>query len=234
MLSYCVKHKYIKEHPFKDLKKLDEPEMFKPFLEVEEAFKLLDVAQKTDQNTYIFVSVALYAGLRQKEILNLKWKDIDWKRQHLTVQCDNDVRTKSNKYRIVSMEEDLVNILSEHRKFNLFASEYLISSKGAKRVCIKKAYRNVLQRADLGKPASARVLRTTSCSFWAMTGVPLKQAQLWMGHSDVKITAEIYSQIVPSLQKEYLNSISKLRSKECGTNLAQLDENNKLCHGIKS
>ena len=97
----------------------------------------------------------------------------------------------------------------------------MLSSKGAKRVCIKKAYRNVLQKINLGKPATPRVLRTTCCSFLAMTGVPLKQAQLWMGHSDIKITAEIYSHIVPSLQEAYLNSISKLKAKELGTNLAQ-------------
>ncbi|HOW17075.1 MAG TPA: hypothetical protein PK443_05120, partial [bacterium] len=56
------------------------------------------------------------------------------------------------------------------------------------------------------------------------TGVPLKQAQIWMGHSDVKITAEIYSMIIPSLQESYLNSISKLKAKELGTNLAQSEE----------
>ena len=38
----------------------------------------------------------------------------------------------------------------------------------------------------------------------------MKQAQEWLGHSDIQLTANIYSQIVPSAQQKYLNSISSL------------------------
>jgi len=135
------------------------------------------------------------------------------------VRCDNERRTKSNKYRIVPIEKNLRDILERLRKESKFDSPYLFSTllslsfrKYSEPI---KGIRVAAKRAGLKKrPVNTRMLRSTCCSFWAMTNVPMKQAQLWIGHHDIEITAEIYSMSVPSIVESYRNSISKLFSEK--------------------
>ena len=120
------------------------------------------------------------------------------------------MRTKSNKFRVAHLEANLNNLLIEHKKEVELKSPYIISVTGDRVVDIKKSLRKAVKESGLNKHIRIKDLRTTACSFWASTGVPMKQAQEWLGHSDIQLTANIYSQIVPSAQQKYLNSISSL------------------------
>ena len=210
MFNYAVDCGDLKENPWAKLKKLPSPKMSKPFLEPDEALQLLEASKTLGTNIHLFIFIAIYTAMRRGEIFNLKWSDVDWKRNLITVNCDSETRTKSNKYRVIELEKDLKEILWAEKLKQEFTSAYIISNNGskAKLTDIKNSFKVALSKTKITKHVTPKTLRTTACSFWAMRGVPLKQAQEWMGHSDVNLTANIYSQIVSSLKDNYLNSIS--------------------------
>ncbi len=224
--NYCMDLDYIEKNPWQKLKKMPQPKEQKVFLEVDEAKKLLEAAKTVTKETYIVTAIAIFAGLRRGEITALKWVDVDYlHRKQLTIRCDDENRTKSNKYRIVDIDEQLIAILKQHRIESEFRSPYVVSNKdGSRLIDPKKGFASAVAKSGIKKHVTLKTLRTTACSFWASSGVPLKQAQLWLGHSDIELTSEIYSHIVPSLQSKYLNSISNLFKEKQNSEINPLPE----------
>ncbi len=79
------------------------------FLQKEEIEKLLDNSNGLYPVLYTF----LKTGLRKSELINLKWKDIDFKRKYITVESKEDWRTKTGNTREIPITDDLVEILNK-------------------------------------------------------------------------------------------------------------------------
>ena len=49
----------------------------------------------------------LKTGLRKSELINLKWKDIDFRRKYITIESKEDWRTKTGNTREIPIGNDL-------------------------------------------------------------------------------------------------------------------------------
>jgi integrase len=152
----------------------------------------------------LYLAAAL-TGLRQGELLGLKWLDIDFHAHRVRV-ADNFTRgqmdsPKSHEGRSVPLAARLTDALNELRRQSRFPAEddlvfchpeighVFDPSK------MRKRFNETTERAGVRK-ITFHELRHTFGTQMATAGAPLRAIQEWMGHADAK-TTEIYRHYAP-------------------------------------
>ncbi|WP_324612456.1 tyrosine-type recombinase/integrase [Massiliimalia timonensis] len=204
--------------------KVDRPKRndYQPvFLDAEELQRLFQVVKGT--RLELPVLVAAFYGLRRGEVCGLKWDAIDFERGTITIKhtvTSIQVDGKTKMY-----AQDSAKTKSSMRTLPLVGSfaEYFREVKAAqelnKQVCGNcynyeyDGYVFVDELGDLMKPDYLTAyfpqyiqkhglkrmrfhdLRHSCASLLLANGVPLKQIQDWLGHSDFSTTANIYAHL---------------------------------------
>lgn len=149
----------------------------------------------------------LNTGLRLSEALALEYSDIDFKAKTITVAkhllfdgnrpvLEHSTKTASSKRTVILLDR-VAEKLSPSATGHLFCNEdgsYLTKCQLSKRwEKWQKTY---------GTTVTAHQLRHGFATMLFEAGVDLKDAQDLMGHSDIKITHEIYTHIRDKRKKE--------------------------------
>lgn len=151
---------------------------------------------------------AAMTGLRQGELLALKWKDIDWPARRVRV-ADNYPRgrydrvesTKSHLVRSIPMADRLAGELNRHFQASAWqADDDLVfchphSGRPYDASKLRKRFDSALERAELRR-ITFHELRHTFGTQMAAAGAPLRAIQEWMGHADAS-TTQIYAHYAP-------------------------------------
>lgn len=222
--------------------KVDRPRKnsFQPnFLTAEEMQQMFEIIKGTKMQ--LPVMVAAFYGLRRGEVLGLKWDAIDFNRGTLTIKRTVTQVKIDGKYQII--EQDSAKTKSSMRTLPLVGSfkEYFEEAKKAqefnKKVCgdsynydydgyvfvneigermkpdyLTTAFPEYLKRHGM-KKIRFHDLRHSCASLLLVNGVPLKQIQEWLGHSDFSTTANIYAHL------DYTSKISSAQAMENGLQL---------------
>lgn len=210
---------------------VDAPKVSKKEIEVwdeEDIKKFLDAAKES--RYYCAFLLALTTGMRQGEILGLRWKDIDVNNQTISVvqtlshkgqELSAGAKTESGNRQISIDEETLTQVL---RLKHLYKEEMMAS---------RPLYNDLdlVIRTSLGTPLSPRNLlrsfysiieksgvkkirfhdlRHTHASLMLKQGVNPKIVSERLGHANVRITLDTYSHLLPNLQKETAKEFGKL------------------------
>ena len=180
------------------------------FLSMEEVEALLgavsddEVLGPTDRALYL---TAAMTGLRQGELLALRWRDVDWPAARLRVRR-NYVRghwgtPKSRRgSRSVPMVDRVAGELERHFQRSAFqGDEDLVfahpqSGEVLDHSALVRRYKKALRAAGV-REVHFNDLRHTFGTRMAAAGVPLRTLQEWMGHRDFKTTL-IYADYAPS------------------------------------
>ena len=177
------------------------------FLEPGEVEDLLAAVPDSD---YGRVQRALYltavmTGMRQGELLALRWQDVDWPAQRIRVNR-NYVRgqfgtPKSRRGRSVPLADRLGGELDRLYKASAFqADDDLVfgnphTGKPMNGHTLTRTYQAALKRAGV-RQVRFHDLRHTFGTRMAAAGVPMRTLQEWMGHRDFKTTL-IYADYAP-------------------------------------
>lgn len=206
------------------------------FLDATEMQKLLEIVKGT--RLELPVLVAAFYGLWRGEVLGLKWDAIDFNRGTLTVKRTVTQVKIDGKYQII--EQDSAKTKSSLRTLPLVGSfrEYFMEVKKAQEInkkvcgnCYNHKYDGYIFVDELGermkpdyltsyfpeyiqkhgmKKMRFHDLRHSCASLLLANGVPLKQIQEWLGHSDFSTTANIYAHL------DYTSKISSAQAMEKG------------------
>jgi len=178
------------------------------FIELEELEALLqevpgDVLGAVERPLYL---TAAMTGLRQGELIALRWKDVDWKASLIRVRRNytrgrfGTPKTKRSS-RSVPMPERVAAVLEEHLKRSEYTgADDLVfchpetggpfdASK------MRKRFKDAIKAAGV-RSIRFHDLRHTFGTRMAAAGAPLRTIQEWMGHRDYK-TTEIYADYAP-------------------------------------
>ncbi len=168
--------------------------------------------------------LALTAGLRQGELLGLKWQDADLEMGRLQVRrsigringqgfVEQEPKSARSK-RSVSLTPMAVDALRKHRarqreqRLQALAWENndLVFSNGVGRPIeagnlLRRCFHPLLERAGLPR-MRFHDLRHTAATLLLTQGCHPKVVQEMLGHASISLTLDLYSHVVPSMQAE--------------------------------
>ncbi|WP_242301756.1 site-specific integrase [Bacillus cereus group sp. BfR-BA-01361] len=195
---------------------------------VEEVRKFLKYAKKSGRY-YIAFLLALTTGMRQGEILGLRWKDVDFEngcvRITQTLSSDGKdllpyTKTKSGS-RTIDLPEETVTALKKHWLFIRGEREKNCSYKNLDLVVctefgtpthksnIRRVFKSIIKKADIPK-IRFHDMRHTHATLLLLQGVNPKIVSERLGHADVRITLDTYSHLLPSMQKDTAIQFGKM------------------------
>jgi integrase len=199
----------------------------------EEVVTFLQAVLKHSPDSYPLFLCAIHTGLRSGEIAGLQWCDIDWSGKFITVR-NNLVRgrihsTKTDKTRRVDMSDDLLTELSDlkrHRKEEWLSRgeneipEWVFCNREGNPVDMhnvkNRQFFKCLEKAGLRR-MRFHDLRHTHASLLIQDGQSLKYVSDQLGHSSIKMTADVYGHLVPGANRQAVNRLPSLREspKDC-------------------
>ena len=181
----------------------------------------------------VWILTMLYCGLRPQETTQLKGMNIDWERRIMHVPGTKN----KNAVRDVPIPSALLEVLPRGNPFDyIFKSEQghplnsSIMARWWKSFKMKmnieagcKVYRNqVVPPYRVAEDLTPYCLRHTYCTDLQAAGVPINVAKELMGHSDISLTARIYTHKSDAAFNRAADLIEQYqRGTTCGTESAK-------------
>ena len=186
--------------------------------------KIIERAALADGRKKMFgVVLCLYSGLRVGELLALRWADIDFAQETLTVnKTCYDSRGENGKIcriedlpktvssrRVIPLPAQILKLLKKHKKQS--ESEYVISI-GAKPILVRSYQRSFeLMLKDLKiEHRGFHSLRHTFATRALECGMDVKTLAEILGHKNPTITLSRYTHSMPDHKKEMMNRLGKM------------------------
>lgn len=194
---------------------------------VEEINRFLKFAESDP--LYIAFHIAISTGMRQGEILGLRWQDIDFNKKILMVRqtllhdgkhLKSGTKSKAG-LRTISLPADTVIKLKKHHKQvineKLFAED--IYKDNDLVICTKlgtpinpsnltRTFQRLIERSQV-KLIRFHDLRHTHATILLSQNINPKIVSERLGHADVRITLNTYSHLLPNMQLEAAEKINQ-------------------------
>jgi integrase len=216
IFNYAVRHRYIEFNP---LREAERPRRRGHEGENEEKkMKVLSPAQvkallgKAKEQKYnMLITLAAFTGMRQGELLGLKWEDIDWEAKQIHVQRTFTkgrffaTKTKTSNRRI-----DLApTVMTDLKKWKLASGKNELGLVFSNEAGQPMNYSNMMNRhffPALKETGLPRVrfhdLRHTYASIMIEQGENLKYIQSQLGHSSPTVTLNVYAHLMKPANQE--------------------------------
>lgn len=190
-------------------------------LTVEQVRIFLRAALATHHGPALALAVA--TGMRPSEYIGLKWKDIDWARQTVSVVrslrrlngrwCFADTK-RSRSRRSIKLQNWIVAVLRELHTPTSCATPIRDSCPEATDLVLKtvsghpinsdrfaKGFKSILEQASLPR-IRLYDLRHTAATLALAAGVSPKVVSEQLGHASAAFTLDIYAHVLPHMQDE--------------------------------
>lgn len=184
---------------------------------------------------FIVYAIALFTGMRQGEILGLRWQDIDFNKKTLQVNQTLTHYGKSLKLgaktvssvRTISLPDKLIDFLVEHRKFYEECITKIKQRMGKDFVDydlvifnfstggtvfpanLTKTYIKDVKRSGLPH-IPFHSLRHTHATMLIEQNVNVKLISERLGHSKIAVTLDVYSHVTPNMQHEVASQLDQI------------------------
>ncbi|MBX6764679.1 site-specific integrase [Rubrobacter taiwanensis] len=188
-------------------------------LSPDQARAFLDAA-RGDRFETLYV-LAVHCGLREGELLGLKWEDVDLDAGTLAVRRTlSETRTghrfeapKNGKGRRIKLTTGAMKALRRHRKAQLeerlraaglWEDHGLVfpnqvgKTMNAKNLTAR-SFKQILERAGLPRTVRVHDLRHTCATILLKVGQHPKYVQELLGHANIGITLDTYSHVLPGM-----------------------------------
>ena len=176
--------------------------------------------------------IAVTTGLREGEILGLKWSDVDWKSKQIQVvrqaQRINKVGLVFSEpksaagRRCIQLGVSMMDKLREHMELQNLERQFqgdkwiendlifpsTIGTLKDPRNLIK-VFKQYLKKAGLPE-IRFHDLRHTAATLMLQMGTHPKIVQERLGHSDISLTLNTYSHVMPSMQEEVATKMDEM------------------------
>ncbi len=179
------------------------------------------------------ILLAVKTGLRFGELIALKWEDVDFKTQILTIGRNIvhgiEGSPKNNRTRTIPLTQSVIEMLSQKKQNN----GYILHDNNGKPLyytCCLKHLHKICKLAEL-RTISWHILRHTFASHLAAKGISVFAIKELLGHSDIKMTMR-YSHVNLPILKDAIELLEPAFQFN-GTITAQLqirDSNLKSCY----
>lgn len=213
------------------------PHKAQPF-NPEQSRHLLETANESKHPA--LYTTLLLCGLRLSEALGLGWQHIDFDARTLTIERSlarvgrkspegsklifEDCKTEQSR-RVLHLSESAIRALREQRRRQAEARLAALpgrwqdlglvftTDRGTplEQSNVHRDYKQLLAKAGL---PNVRIhdLRHSSASLLLNLGIPLKTIQSILGHSSIKVTADIYAHMAPAMARDAADRLDRIFS----------------------
>lgn len=180
--------------------------------------------------------LAFTTGLRQGELLGLRWSDVDWENKRIYIKRQlRRVREKgliyqelktNNSQRVIILSDLVISKLKEHQgyqkkeilfvgdrwedKENLIMFPSTIGTPLEPRNLFRH-FQEIIKQAELPR-IRFHDIRHTAATLMFKEGIHPKVVQEILGHSSISLTLDTYSHVIPSMQEEVASKLNTLLS----------------------
>jgi integrase/recombinase XerC len=192
--KFLLRQQIVTENPMLKILSPKTAKRLPVFVEKESMNNLLDNVEFGDDEegcrNKLIILLFYATGMRLSELIHLKQKDVDLHANQLKVLG------KRNKERIIPFHTELKNALEEYLlKKEVAHNEYLLTTKGGKKIYEKFVYRLVnkyLSEVTTIEKKSPHVLRHTFATHLLNNGADLNAIKELLGHANLSAT-QIYT-----------------------------------------
>ncbi|EOQ07818.1 MULTISPECIES: site-specific integrase [Bacillus cereus group] len=198
---------------------------------LEQVNYFIDESKNVKRLTRVYIAciMALLTGMRQGEIMALRWSDIDFKRHTLYIrqtltqgaQIKPGAKNESS-VRSIHMPAKLIEELKLHRQTISDEKKYyqrdyddhdlvVCARKGNPMIPrnLRKEFYNLTEKLGLPK-IRFHDLRHTHATMLIQQNVNVKLIADRLGHSDIETTLNTYSHVLPDMQKSVSDKLDKI------------------------
>lgn len=217
----------------------DDEEELPEYFEKDELVTFLKAVQEYGLfMDYLVFLILSYTGMRIGELIALKWRNIDFKKQTISItktyyNPDNNTKkyqlvppkTKKSRRKIVVSDEiinELIKYKAEQEKLiKHFGDSYNngdyifanVNRHPGYPVTIKflgTRMARILKKTDLNLSITPHSLRHTHTSLLAEAGVSLEEIMDRLGHGDDEVTRKVYLHVTTKMKTDAANKFSQL------------------------
>lgn len=174
---------WLEDSPMRKVKKPKEPRGRVRFLSDDERNRLLAACkQSLNSHLYPIVILALATGMRQGEILGLKWKDLDLNQGFLILN-----ETKNDERRRIPITGHVLETLKAYSKVRQIGTDLIFPGKNLQKpIDIRSPWGNALNTAQIDN-FRFHDLRHSAASYLAMGGATLAEIAEVLGHKTLQM-----------------------------------------------
>lgn len=173
---------------------------------------------------YVFFNIAFYTGMRKGEINALRWTDIEGNIIHVRRSVAQKIKGRplietppknKSSYRDLQIPKPLMTILEEHKerqkKDRRFRNDYRVCG-GMDCLRDSSITNRNFQYADAAGLPHIRIhdFRHTHASLLANAGVNIQEIARRLGHSDIKMTWDVYSHLYPKEEEKAVAILNEI------------------------
>jgi site-specific recombinase XerD len=204
---------WLKENPVSKVSKEKVNNIKERWLTFEEEEKLLLASPKWLQELIVF---SLETGLRQSELLNLQWSQIDLSRQTMTL-----LEQKNRAKDTLPLNKRAMGVLKEKAKIRYLRTPYVFCSNKGTKIDprnLLRAFYQAVKKAGI-EPLRWHDLRHTFATRLAQAGVDLYKIQKLGRWKEISMVSR-YAHHYPESLRDGVEVLDQIREK-ISTNLAQ-------------
>ncbi len=175
---------WLDDSPTRKVKKPTEARGRVRFLDDDERQRLLIACKESSSEwLYMCVILALSSGMRQSELMGLKWQDVNLKDGFIILH-----ETKNGDRRRVPLSGLALTLLNEHSKIRRLDTPLLFPSERnpQKPINLRSAFEYAMKRAEI-KEFHWHDLRHCTASYLAMNGASLAEIAEILGHKTMQM-----------------------------------------------
>lgn len=175
---------WLEDSPMRKVKKPKESRGRVRFLDDNERARLLQACKESSNEwLYMCVILALSTGMRQGELMGLKWSDVNLKDRYIILH-----ETKNGERRRVPLAGYALELLHEHAKVRRLDTPLLFPGKTHKDkpIDLRKPFETALKRAEI-TDFHWHDLRHCTASYLAMGGASLAEIAEILGHKTLQM-----------------------------------------------
>lgn len=238
--NFCITNSYMLVNPtYKIVIPKDDSNSNLTGVDIFTDEEINQITQSAKGYSYILFRLALATGLREGELLGLELGAVDLEANELivrqalksiTVYTDADTstkqtitgETKNKKTRTVPIPQSLISEIKTHincQKALFFKNgliyndtDFLFTTEGCQPINARnwqRAWERLLKRAGVRHRKFHNVRHTYASKLFA-AGVDLKTVSTLLGHSNIGITADTYTHVIPKLKTDAADKIDYL------------------------
>jgi integrase len=194
-----------------------------------EVKRFLEFVSGANTRYYTALHLAIATGMRQGEILGLRWQDVDLVRRQITVNQTlshdgkefGQPKTESS-IRSISIDDRTVEVLENQRRFlqseleanpSMYVDNDLVNCTNIGTPCkprdLDKVWNRLRDRSGL-KRIKFHSIRHTHASLLLKNNVHPKVVSERLGHSSIQITLDLYSHLSSNMQEDAATGLGKM------------------------